>query len=205
MDGNSPANRNISSQTCRKFFLVHDRPPIFLSSPFPALALTASAVQRPAPETPKAHSCYLLSSCVLISLLAKPLWVGVGAVEPMTRFIKLELACFRGFCRFRQKRGNLGRIHRLKTAGCLKSLLKNRERIAARDNETGRKIHSVVKALHRGGCFALENNVITHGLHAEHADIVLEQDGQNSLFETIEVRVHYVERHLYGIEREAVF
>src|SRR6266478_3328819 len=153
--------------------------------------------QRPKPES------FMRSD--IASLLAKPLWVGVGAVEPMTRFIKLELACFRGFCRFCQKRGNLGRIHRLKTAGCLKSLLKNQERIAARDNNTGRKIHSVVKALHRGGCFALENNVITDGLHAEHADIVLEQDGQNFLFETIEVRVHYVERHLYGIEREAVF
>src|SRR6266478_3503014 len=30
MHGNFPAERNITSQTCRKFFLVHDRPPIFL-------------------------------------------------------------------------------------------------------------------------------------------------------------------------------
>src|SRR5260370_18604011 len=141
----------------------------------------------------------------IAALLAKPLWVGVGAVEPMTRFIKLELSRFRGFCRFCQKRGNLGRIHRLKTAGPLESLLKNRERIAARDNNTSRKIHSVVKALHRRGRFAFENNVITHGLHAEHADIVLEQDGQDFLFKTIEVCVHYVEWHLNGIEREAVF
>src|SRR5260370_30193500 len=141
----------------------------------------------------------------IASLLAKPLWVGVGAVEPMTRFIKLELACFRGLCRFCQKRSNLGRIHRLKTARCLKSLLKNRGRIAARDNNTGRKIHRVVKALYRGGCLALENNAVTHRLHTEHADAVLQQDGQNFLFKTIEVRVHYIEGHLNGIEREAVF
>src|SRR6266704_691013 len=123
----------------------------------------------------------------------------------MTRFIKLELSRFRGFCRFCQKRGNSGRIHRLKTAGRLESLLKNRERIAARDNNTSRKIHSVVKALYRGGCLALENNVITHGLHAEHAAIVLVQDGQIFLFETIVVGVYYVEGHLYSVEREPVF
>src|SRR5260370_6460853 len=61
----------------------------------------------------------------IAALLAKPLWVGVGAVEPMTHFIKFELACFRGFCRFCQKRGNLGRIHPFHTAVPLERLLHN--------------------------------------------------------------------------------
>ena len=61
-----------------------------------------------------------------------------------------------------------------------------------------------MKALHGGRCFALKNNVVTHGLHAEHADVVLDQEGQNFLFEAVEVRVHYVEGHLNGIERESV-
>src|SRR4029077_5452672 len=30
------------------------------------------------------------------------------------------------------------------------------------------------------------------------------QNGQNFLFEAVEVRVHHVQRHLHGIEREAV-
>src|SRR5712691_3632821 len=72
------------------------------------------------------------------------------------------------------------------------------------DDHTGWKTHGVVKALHRSGCLTLENKVVTHGLHAKNADSVLEQDGQNFLFETVEVRVHYVQRHLNGIEREAV-
>jgi len=74
----------------------------------------------------------------------------------------------------------------------------------SRDDHTGWKTHGVVKALHRSGCLTLENKVVTHGLHAKNADSVLEQDGQNLLFETVEVRVHYVQRHLNGIEREAV-
>ena len=61
-----------------------------------------------------------------------------------------------------------------------------------------------MKALYRSGRFAIENDVVAHGLHAEHADSILEQDGQNFLFKTIEVRVHHVERHLYSVEREAV-
>ena len=49
-----------------------------------------------------------------------------------------------------------------------------------------------------------ENNVVAHRLHSQHTDVVLEQHGQNLFFETVEVRIHYVERHLNGIEREAV-
>src|ERR1700730_15443410 len=119
--------------------------------------------------------------------LAKPLWVSVGAVEPMTRFIKLELPCFRSCCRFREKRGNLRRIHWVKTAGYVQSLLENRQRIAARDYDTSGKIHRVVKTRQRGGSVALENNAVTHRLHTKNADVVLEQDGQNFFFETIEV------------------
>src|SRR5882762_1479734 len=153
---------------------------------------------------PQADCPDLLAYLQIGVFLAKPLGVGVGAVEPVARFIKLELPPFRSLCCFCQKRSNLGRIHRLKTAGRLESLLKNRKRVAPRDNNAGRKVHSIVKALHRGGCFALENNVVTHRLHTEHTDVVLNQDRQHFRFKTIKVRVHYVERHLNGIEREAV-
>ena len=99
----------------------------------------------------------------------------------------------------------LGRTHRLKTAGSLKSPQKNRERVATRNDNASGKVHSVMKALHRGSCLALENNVATHRLHTENADIVLKQDQQHFLFKTIEVRVHHVEGHLNGIECESVF
>src|ERR1700730_6282750 len=121
----------------------------------------ASAVQLPAPVIPNTHSHYVL--------LAKPLRVSVGAVETVTRFIKCELPSFRGGCSFRQKRGQLRRIHGLKTAGCVQSLLENRQRIAAGDYDTGGKSHRIVQALHRSGCFALENDAVTHRLHTENA------------------------------------
>src|ERR1700676_3231104 len=136
--------------------------------------------------------------------LAEPLWVRDGAVELVSGLIKLKLAYFRSLCCFCKKGRNSGRVQRLKTAGRMESLLKDGQRIAAGDDDTGGEIHGVVKALHGGGGLALENDVVTHRLHTQHADVVLEQDRQNFLFETIEVRVHYVERHLNSVEREPV-
>src|SRR5437879_7173552 len=98
----------------------------------------------------------------------------------------------------------MGRVHRLKSSGCMDSLLKDRERIAASDNNTGGKIHGVVQTLNSCNRLAAENEGVAHGFHAENSDAILGQDRQHFLFETVEVGVHYVERHLYGIEREAV-
>src|SRR2546428_10095423 len=109
-----------------------------------------------------------------VVFLAEPLRVGIGAIELVTRFIKLELADFRGFRGFCKKRCKFGRAERFKTAGSLESLLENRKRIAAGNDDTGGKVHRVVKALHGGGCLALENKVITHRFHTEHARAVLQ-------------------------------
>jgi len=98
----------------------------------------------------------------------------------------------------------MGRVHRLKSSGCMDSLLKDRERIAASDNNTGGKIHGVVQTLNGCNRLAAENEGVAHGFHAENSDAILGQDRQHFLFETVEVGVHYVERHLDGIEREAV-
>src|SRR5467141_4493814 len=57
------------------------------------------------------------------SLLAKPLRVSYRAVELVSRLIEFELSCFRSLCSSCEKRSNLGRIHRLKTASKLSKLL----------------------------------------------------------------------------------
>jgi len=59
-----------------------------------------------------------------------------------------------------------------------------------------------VEALEWSRRFALENKVVAHWLHAEHAHIVLKQDRQHFSFEAVEVRIHYVQRHLDGVEPE---
>jgi hypothetical protein len=61
-----------------------------------------------------------------------------------------------------------------------------------------------VQAFRRGRRLALKNQPVSHRLHAQHADIVLHQDGQHFFLKAIEVRVHEVERHLHGIEMEVI-
>src|SRR5438445_8353286 len=98
----------------------------------------------------------------------------------------------------------MSKNHGLKSQSCMDSLLKDRERIAASDNNTGGKIHGVVQTLNCCNCLAAENEGVAHGFHAENSDAVSSQNRQDLLFETVEVGIHYVERHLDGIEREAV-
>src|ERR1700687_3217416 len=97
MHGNFPAQRNISSLTRRKFFLVHVCPPKSFSQQNPALALT-SFIRSTASS--RNLEIVLLPSSSLArrsrrSALAKPLWVGVGGVELVARFLKLNRAGFR--------------------------------------------------------------------------------------------------------------
>jgi hypothetical protein len=63
---------------------------------------------------------------------------------------------------------------------------------------------AVVQTLDCCNGLAPENEMVAHWFHAENSDTVLGQDRQHLLFETVEVGVHYVERHLNGIEREAM-
>src|ERR1700692_3741493 len=127
---------------------------IFLQYFFVKLNHTPALMLQRQRRQSRILSALVMRSDIAMSL-AKPLWISVRAIEAMARFIKLELSCFRGFCRFRQKLGNLGRVHRLKTPGSLKRLLQDRERIAGGDSHTRRKTHRIVKAFDRGGCFAL--------------------------------------------------
>src|SRR5215469_16255844 len=47
--------------------------------------------------------------------------------------------------------------------------------------------------------------MIAQRLHAQDSDVSPYQDWQNFLFKTVVVRVHHVEGHLHGIERELMF
>ena len=140
----------------------------------------------------------------IVLFLAKPLRVGDGAVKVVSCFVEFELAGFCRLCRLGEKSCYLGRVHRLKSPGGLEGLLKDRKRIAARDDDAGGKIHRIVQTLDRGSGLATEYEMVAHGFHTQNSDIALGQDRQHLLLETVEVGVHYVERHLDGIEREAM-
>ena len=51
--------------------------------------------------------------------------------------------------------------------------------------------------------FELQDDSVGHGLHAQHSDFLFYQLGDYQLAEAAEVRVHYVQRHLRGIEMKA--
>src|SRR3979490_452755 len=61
-----------------------------------------------------------------------------------------------------------------------------------------------MKALQGCSGLALENERIAQWLHAEDSDTALGQNRQDLFFETVDVGVHNVERHLDSIEGEAV-
>src|SRR5437762_14280468 len=98
----------------------------------------------------------------------------------------------------------MGRVQRLKSSGCMDSLLKDRERIAASDNNTGGKIDGVVQTLNGCNRLAAENEGVAHGFHAENSDAILVQDRRHFLFGTVEVGFHSVEWSLAGIDGVAV-
>ena len=108
--------------------------------------------------------------------LPEPLWIGVRAVKLVARLVEFKLACLRGLRGFCQKSVNLGRVHWLKTADRLESLLQDRHRVATRYDHTGRKIHRVMQTLDGGDGLALKYEMIAHRLHAENSNAVL---GQN--------------------------
>src|SRR5229473_3743704 len=84
----------------------------------PPMAQVPSAIREELRLVPLILMCssMLSLSCSFLKIvvfLAQPLWVRVGAVELVARFIKFKLAGFRGFRRFSQKSRNLGRVQRL--------------------------------------------------------------------------------------------
>src|ERR1700737_1661514 len=82
--------------------------------------------------------------------------------------------------------------------------MKDREGIAAGEDDTGGKIHGVVQTLNRCNGLAPENEGVAHWFHAENSNAAFGQNRQDLFFEAVEMSVHYVERHLNGVEREAV-
>ena len=61
-----------------------------------------------------------------------------------------------------------------------------------------------MQAFYRGNPLAFQNDSVCHRLHAQHADLLLYEFRQNHLREATKMRVHHVQRHLHGVEVEAV-
>src|SRR5258708_889135 len=59
-----------------------------------------------------------------------------------------------------------------------------------------------MQALDGGHGFALKNEVIAHGLHGKHSDVLLLQNRKHFGLEAVEMVIHHVKRHLHGIKCE---
>src|SRR5262249_730850 len=105
---------------------------------------------------------------------------------------------------FGQKNLNIGGGEFVKGAGSFKSLIENLHAVDAGDDDGSWKVQSVLQAFEGGDALAFENVAAGDRLHARYADLFWNEDGQHLLFEATEVRVHDVEGHLHGVEREMI-
>ncbi len=72
------------------------------------------------------------------------------------------------------------------------------------DDDAGGQIHGEMEALDRKKCVASEKQPGAHGLHAEDADFIFDEDGKDFLPKAFVVSIHGVEGHLHGIEMKLV-
>src|SRR5437879_10736352 len=108
--------------------------------------------------------------------LPQPLWIMVSSVKVMGGLVLLELAVPCGLGSLGQEACDFIFTHGLEGPHGFESLLENGQRIATGDDHAGGQIHRVMQALERSGSLALQDDVVAHRLHGEHADIVLHQD-----------------------------
>jgi hypothetical protein len=66
-------------------------------------------------------------------------------VKVVSSLVEFELAACRRLCRSCEEGCDLGRVHRLGSPGGLESLPKDRERIAARDDDTSMRLPAINK------------------------------------------------------------
>src|SRR6266850_4477652 len=132
--------------------------------------------------------------------LAEPLRIVDGAVEVVRSLVAFELAFASGLLRFGEKRGGLGGGQWLEASRHIKSLLQVGEGFATGDNHTGGQAHDIAETFHRRHRVAFEEKSSAHGLHAENANFVFQEHGEDFFLETFIVGVHRVEGHLDGVE-----
>src|SRR6266403_1182737 len=132
--------------------------------------------------------------------LAEPLRIVDGAVEVVRGLVAFELAFASGLFCLGKKSGGLSGGQRLEIPRDLEGLLQVGKGFATGDDDTGGQAHGVAETLDGRDRVAFEKDSGTHGLHAENANFIFHEDGQDFLSKTLVVSVHGVERHLDGIE-----
>src|SRR5579884_2418060 len=82
--------------------------------------------------------------------------------------------------------------------------MKSLQGVAAVDDDGSRQVHSIMQALRGAYNSAARNDAIGQGLHAQDANVMLHQYRQHLFRKAAIVRVHHIQRHLYGIKGKVV-
>src|SRR5262249_38989847 len=138
------------------------------------------------------------------SAVAKPLGMSGGGVEDGGGF---EGFVAPGGCKrssLREKSLDIGGREFAKGAGSFEGLIEDLHAVDAGDDDGSWEMQGVLQALESRNAFALQNVAAADRLHAENADVFLNQHGEDLFFEAAEMRVHDVERHLHSVEREVI-
>lgn len=85
-----------------------------------------------------------------------------------------------------------------------KSLVESAQALATGDYHRGGKAERVGEAFHRSESSALQQQPIAHRLHSEHGDALFNQLRYDLFLKAAELSIHWVQRHLAGIEMEVV-
>src|SRR5258705_3898280 len=120
----------------------------------------------------------------------------------MACLVEFKLSALASLGSLFQYSRNLLRAQWLKAARRIQRLLQDLYRIASGDYYASGKAHGIVQALDGAHCLALENERVAHGLHAQHADVLLHQNRKHLGFEAAEMVVHHIERHLHSVKVE---
>ena len=106
----------------------------------------------------------------------------------------------RGRGRPPQQRGHLLGPQRPEGANGLEVLPENCQAVDAGNHGGRGQAHGVMEAFDRLDHFAGQNDSAAHRFHAQDADLVFHEQGQDLPAETAEMGIHHVQRHLHRIE-----
>lgn len=140
----------------------------------------------------------------VLRFLAEPFWILGGRIELHRGFEQFELAVLGGVGGAGEEGGDLVGGQGFEVFGGVDGLVENFHAVDAGDDDGGGEVEGVLQTFDGFDGVALENDAAAHGFHAEHADALLDELGQDLVFEAAKVRVHDVEGHLDGVEAEVV-
>src|SRR5262249_35068197 len=95
------------------------------------------------------------------------------------------------------------RVERPKGPYRLERLLEYLHTVETRDDRRSRQVERVMQAFDRRDGPGTQQDAVGPAFHSEDRNVVANQLRQHQLLKAAEMRIHHVQRHLYGVEPKA--